>query len=293
MRRKLFDLLGEDTRSEKIQSHLLVKVEKAGYVLESLQLTLNRYETVPAYFAYPTGAKNCPVVIYNHSHGGDFTLGKDEGLQGAAYLQEPFFESLLSLGYCVAAIDMWGFGERRGKAESELVKEALLTGRTLWGMRLYDDLALVDYLVTREEVDPKRIGTIGMSMGGMMSWWLAALDERIKVCVDLAGQADLETLIKERGLDHHGFYLYVPKLLKETSLEEIQSLISPKARMSLTGKDDPLCPVLGVKKLQEHLQVVYQKAEAQEHWVSHILTGGHQETREMRMIWQQFLQDQL
>ena len=74
-------------------------------------------------------------------------------------------------------------------------------------MRLYDDLALVDYLVTREEVDPKRLGTIGMSMGGMMSWWLAALDERIKVCVDLAGQADLETLVAGRG-NHHGFYLW-------------------------------------------------------------------------------------
>lgn len=293
MRQKLFELLGEDTRVKEIQSRLLVKDEKAGYVLESLQLTLNRYETVPAYFAYPLGAKKRPVVIYNHSHGGDFLHGKEEGLQGAEYLQEPFFKTLLAMGYCVAAIDMWGFGERRGKTESELVKEALLQGRTLWGMRLYDDLAFVDYLVTRAEVDRNRIGTIGMSMGGMLSWWLAALDERIKVCADLAGQADLETLIQQRGLDHHGFYLYVPRLLKETSLEKIQSLIIPRARLSLTGKDDPLCPVIGVEKLDHYLQIGYQKANAQKNWVSRIFTGGHQETCEMRTLWQHFFQERL
>ena len=64
---------------------------------------------------------------------GAILLWERRRAQGAAYLQEPFFEALLSLGYCVAAIDMWGFGERRGKAESELVKEALLTGRTFVG----------------------------------------------------------------------------------------------------------------------------------------------------------------
>ncbi|MBZ5798130.1 prolyl oligopeptidase family serine peptidase, partial [Burkholderia contaminans] len=80
----------------------------------------------------------------------------------------------------------------------------------LWGMMLYDNRRLVDYMCQREDIDASRIATIGMSMGGLMAWWMAALDERIQVTVDICGQVDAHTLIAKRGLDHHGFYSYVP-----------------------------------------------------------------------------------
>ncbi len=52
-------------------------------------------------------------------------------------------------------------------------------------MMIYDSLSALDYMQLRSDVQPDRIGTIGMSMGGLMAWWTAALDDRIKVCVDL------------------------------------------------------------------------------------------------------------
>lgn len=60
-------------------------------------------------------------------------------------------------------------------------------------------------------------------MGGLLSWWVAALDSRVKVCIDLAAQVDIETLLLHRRLDHHGFYYYVPNLLTAytTPMEEI------------------------------------------------------------------------
>jgi hypothetical protein len=88
-------------------------------------------------------------------------------------------------------------------------------------------------------------------MGGLMAWWLAALDERIGVIVDICGQVDAHTLIAVRGLDHHGYYSYVPGLLKHFTTLEIQKRIVPRPRMSLVGRNDRLCPIEGVEHLDE------------------------------------------
>lgn len=290
---ELIALLGKNDPVEVTGEILQVKGE-GDFVYEDLLLTLNTIEKVPGIFAYPKGVKNAPLVLFNHSHGGNFKQGKKELFNSSEYLQSPSFgETLLEMGYGVACIDHFSFGERQGKKESELVKEFLLTGRTLWGMRLFDSVHFLDYLVKRPEVDEKRIATIGMSMGGMMSWWLGCLDSRIKVVGDIAGQGDLETLIEERGLDHHGFYYYVPQLLTHFSTSELQELILPKYRVSVTGKDDLLCPINGVKKLQKHLTKAYKQQEIEDHFLSVIATGGHQETKEMRKIWQEFFQKNL
>ncbi|MFD1466537.1 dienelactone hydrolase family protein [Lapidilactobacillus mulanensis] len=294
-RADLIALLGTDAKIEQPSGEILFKQEFSGYNLETLSLQLNTLEEVPAYFAYPTtGEGPYPLVIFNHSHGGNFTLGKSELVKGNSYLQQPtFMEVLIKMGYAVGCIDMWGFGERQGKKESELVKEFLLTGRTLWGMRIFDDQQFITYLSGRTEIDATRIATIGMSMGGMMSWWLAALDPRVKLTVDIAGQVELETLITMRGLDHHGFYYYVPGLLTHFSTLAIQEMIVPRYRLSLVGKTDNMCPIAGVDLLDKKLQKSYGQAAMADHWQSAAMTGGHQETGEMRRTWINFLQKNL
>ncbi|WP_158661746.1 dienelactone hydrolase family protein [Enterococcus timonensis] len=293
-RQQLTALLGKN-EAVQVEGSVIARREFDNYVVEELMLTLNTIETVPGIFAYPKNVLGpVPVVLFNHSHGGNFQNGKQELFQSTPYLQaESFGETLLDMGYAVAAIDHFSFGQRAGKKESELVKEFLLTGRTLWGMRIFDSLHFLEYLETRVEVDDTRIATIGMSMGGMMSWWLAALSEKISVCVDIAGQGDLETLIAERGLDHHGFYYYVPHLLEFFTTGEIQKLIAPRPRLSLTGKDDLLCPAHGVEKLAKYLTEVYKNTGVPDDFQSFNLTGGHQETKEMRVLWQKFLQEKL
>lgn len=275
---------------------LLTKIETDDYILETLQLELNALETVPAYFAYPKTAQNkpCPLVLFNHSHGGDFEKGKEELIQSSAYLQPiSFLQALTGEGYAVGCIDMWGFGERRGKKESEWFKEFLLQGQTLWGMRLYDNQQFLTYLLSRTQINPQRVATMGMSMGGLMSWWLGALDERIQVVVDIAGQVAYETLIAERQLDRHGFYYYIPGILQHVTTFQIQDLIVPRARLSLVGRHDELCPTAGVKWLDEQLTQSYQAQQASNRWACPMLTGGHQETKEMRELWKKFLRKQL
>src|SRR5690554_6251191 len=216
---QLYSLLGDlPERNRPVAAQLVTKEERDQYVLETLILDLNGIEPVPAYFFYPKHVETMPVVLFNHSHGGNYHIGKDELLLGASYLsQKPYAIELTDLGYGVLCIDEWGFGERRGRTEGEIYKEMLWKGQVMWGMMVYGSIKAIDYLFTRPDVDVHRIGTLGMSMGSTKAWWLTALDDRIKVCVDICCLTDFHTLIEARGLDEHGIYYYVPGLLKHFS----------------------------------------------------------------------------
>ncbi|GGH19039.1 dienelactone hydrolase family protein [Paenibacillus segetis] len=291
----LLQLLGDLPTKKTISAKVLKDEVLDGYRLESILLDLNGMEQVPAYVAIPLkGEGPFPLVVFNHSHGGNYSNGRNEFVLSSAYLQQPSFaKTLTGMGYAACCIDMWGFNERGGKTESELVKEMLWQGQVLWGMMLYDNQRLVDYMCQREDIDAARIATIGMSMGGLMAWWLAALDERIGVIIDICGQVDAHTLIAKRGLDHHGFYSYVPGLLKHFTTLDIQKMIAPRPRMSLVGKSDRLCPLEGVEHLAAGLSEAYRDVGKPEHWQPVVTIGGHMETLEMRVTWQQFLSEHL
>lgn len=293
---KLIDLLGDNARVSQVEGEKIASCECEDYLVETYSLKLNSIEKVPAYCIRPLvkSSNPMPVVLYQHSHGGDFSLGKSECITGTSYLQSPnFAKSITDLGAVVWAIDAWGFEERGGISESELYKEFLVTGKTLWGMRLFDCMALIDYLETREDMDTNRLATIGMSMGGLLSWWLAAIDYRVKVCIDIAAQVDIETLIQQRRLDHHGFYYYVPNLLKYYSTIDIQKMICPRPRMSLVGSNDTMCFYSGVEKINRELRIAYESVDIVDNFIGLSLTGGHQETSMMRSKWQEFLKEHL
>ena len=78
-------------------------------------------------------------------------------------------------------------------------------------MMLRDDLMALDYLASRPEVDARRIGVTGMSMGATRSWWLMALDERIQTGVAVACLTRYQNLIEHEMLKAHGIYYFVPR----------------------------------------------------------------------------------
>ena len=293
LREKLYSLLGDlPERDRPVQARLISKEEREHYCLEKLVLDLNGIEPVPAYFLSPKNAKGKrPVILFNHSHGGNYHSGKNELLNGTTYMyKKPYAEELTELGYSVLCIDEWGFGERRGRTESEIFKEMLWKGRVMWGMMVYDSIKAVDYLHTREDVDTGRIGTLGMSMGSTKAWWLAALDTRIKVCVDICCMTDFHSLIEAQGLDGHGIYYYVPGLLKHFTTARINSLISPRPHLSLNGIYDRLTPLKGLDRIHEELKNVYKNDGAEECFELKKYPVAHLETAEMRAEVISFLQ---
>jgi dienelactone hydrolase len=165
----------------------------------------------------------------------------------------------------------------------------LWQGRVLWGMMVYDSLRALDYLTTRPEIDPARLGTLGMSMGSTMAWWLAALDPRIRVCVDLCCLTDFDALIDSRGLDGHGIYYYVPSLLKHFTTSQINALIAPRPHLSLAGTLDPLTPPAGLERVDRELKEIYRSLGRPEAWELRKFEVGHAETPAMRQAALSFL----
>jgi dienelactone hydrolase len=284
-RRQLYALLGDlPPRERDVSGEKLSQEDRDTYVLETWLLDLNCVEPVPAYFTRPQKAtRPFPVILFNHSHGGNYRLGKDELIHGREYLHDPpYAQALAEHGWGALAIDAWNFGERRGKTESELFKELLWQGQVLWGLMVYDSLKAIDYLLSRPDVDGDRIGTLGISMGSTMAWWVAALEPRVKVCVDICCLTDFQALIEARGLDEHGLYYYVPSLLKYFDTVSINALIAPRPHLSLAGNHDPLTPPKGLDRIDEALRQTYAELGTNDAWQLLRYNTGHFETADMR-----------
>ena len=284
-RRRLYDLLGDlPDRHREITVRKIDEEEREHYVLEKLVLDLNGIESVPAYYSRPTHIEGrVPAILYNHAHGGDYVLGKDELLEGRDALQRPpYAEALAREGYAALCIDTWAFGERRGRSEGTIFKSMLWRGQVMWGMMVYDSLRAVDYLGSRPDVDPGRIGTLGISMGSTMAWWVAALDTRIRVCVDICCLTDFDALLDIGDLDRHGVYYFVPSLLKHFTASQINALVAPRSHLGLAGNYDKLTPPAGLDRIDAELKEAYAAAGAPDAWTLLRYETGHFETADMR-----------
>jgi dienelactone hydrolase len=284
-RKALYDLMGDlPPRNRPIQATLVSREETEHYVLERLVLDLNGEEPVAAVFTSAKGSSGKrPAILFNHSHGGGYDIGKKEYLEGRSYLAKPpYAETLSQLGYHGLCIDHWAFGERASRRESAIFKDMLWKGQVMWGMMVYDSLRALDYLASRPEVDTSRLGTLGISMGSTMAWWVAALDERILACVDICCLTDFDALVADGGLDRHGVYYYVPSLRKHFTTAQINALIAPRPHLSLAGLQDKLTPVGGLDRVDRELQAVYQREGVPGHWKLLRYDVGHQETPEGR-----------
>jgi len=287
-RKELWSLLGDLPWQHKPGSAKLIKTEKHdGYTLERLVLDLNGVESVPAILLIPDKRqKPAPGLLYIHWHGGMYDLGKEQLLNGAG-VHPPYASVCAEKGLVTLAIDSWCFGERKpakngGVGEQDTFKLMLWKGQVLWGMMMFDELRALDYLANRPEVDRSRLGTLGMSMGSTKAWWLAALDHRIKLCMDVCCLTDFEELIKINNLKGHGIYYYVPSLLKHFQSSGINELIVPRPRLSVNGRKDDLTPPAGVEKIRDYLMPLYKQHGREQDCRIELFDCAHVELPEMR-----------
>ena len=123
---------------------------------------------------------------------------------------------------------------------------------------LRDDLMALDYLCSRPEVDSRRIGVTGISMGSTRAWWLMALDDRLQACVGVACMTRYQDLIRHGMLQAHGIYYFVPGILKHFDTEAILALSAPRPLLIMTGDQDHGSPVEGVRKVGGIVEHIYQ-----------------------------------
>ena len=262
-----------------------------------------------------------PAIVDLHSHGGMFLFGKEKvidlGNNHAAmtdyhrrnYDGRPTATALVRRGYVVIAIDALMFGERRLMLDAELksgwdraryslddvarlnqqcrakeatlVKSLVLAGATWPGIVFWDDMRTVDYLVTRPEVDAKRIGCLGISMGGYRSIYLAALDDRIQAACIVGFMSSVKPMLKAH-IDTHSWVHFLPALHRYLDLPDVASLAAPRAVMVQQCAKDRLFPAIGMKEAVERIAAVYEKAGVKEKFVAHTYDEPHQFTRAMQ-----------
>ena len=294
VRAELWRLLGQmPPRPAVPKVETLSREDSGGYVLEKFQFDNGAGAIVPGCLLLPKGAPaRLPAILYCHWHGGEYDGGKIELFQ-ARHTPEAPGPALAARGYVVLAIDASGFGERNGQgpdgpaergrsAEETATKFDLWVGRTFWGMLLRDDLMALDYLASRPEVDPSRIGVTGMSMGATRTWWLMALDERLKAGVAICCMTRYHELIEHGSLHEHHIGYFVPGILGHFDSEAVIALIAPRAVLFQTGDRDPTSPVDGIHEIESAVRPVYRLFGMESAFQSIVYAGqGHVYTPEM------------
>ncbi|HJZ91697.1 MAG TPA: GDSL-type esterase/lipase family protein [Gemmataceae bacterium] len=263
-----------------------------GYRLEKVLLDNDAGNEISAVVLVPDGlTKPAPAVLWLHSSSQDTTGMLTPNRNGG---EEPIGVALVKRGYVVLGPDNWWHGDRAGtgpagsreKANEEqqsLHKLNLWLGRTLWGMFVRDDQVALDYLCARPEVNPKRIGATGMSMGSTRAWWLAAVDDRVACTVGVACLTRYTNLIAHGQLRQHGVYYFTYGLLKHFDTEGVMALIAPRPFLTLTGELDAGSPADGIAVIEEKVAGVYRAVGAKDKFASiRYPDTGHVYTTAMR-----------
>jgi lysophospholipase L1-like esterase/dienelactone hydrolase len=290
---KVVASLGDMPERPKTPKVKLISAEqRAGFRLEKLRLDNGLDGEMSAMLLIPDGLKaKAPTVLWLHSSSYDHTQLLMPNTNGG---DEPLGETFVKRGWVVFAPDAAWYGDRAGAGPSgskettsnqqtSQHKLHLWFGRTLWGMFVRDDQVALDYLCSRPEVNVKRIGATGISMGSTRSWWLAAADDRISCVVGVACLTRYENLIRHGQLRQHGVYYFVNGLLKHFDTEAVVSLIAPRPVLFLTGELDAGSPADGIRVIEAKAGGVYSSAGAKEKFRSvRYPDVGHTYTAEMR-----------
>lgn len=255
-----------------------------------------------------------PAIVDLHSHGGMFIYGKEKVIDfgenhpslveyhKANYEGRPTATQLVRRGYVVITIDAFPFGERRiqldedlkygwdrwkysvedlrylnGKCrtkESTIVKSLAYAGTTWPGIVAWDDMRTVDYLVTRPEVDAKRIGCVGVSLGGYRSLLLSGLDERIAAGCVVGFMSTVRPMIR-RHMDTHSFVHFIPGVHAKLDLPDAVALRVPKPLFVQQCRRDGLFPLNGMEESVAKLEAIYRKAGAPEAFRSQFYDEKH------------------
>jgi dienelactone hydrolase len=291
-RQTLWQCLGElPPRPDPRKVGVVSKEDKGAYTIEHLEFHNGADMVVTGILVIPGQRKGpAPAVIGLHGHSGsrnDYRPNPDNPLS--------LGKLLVDRGYVVAAIDGYFNGDRVGRGpagkldkgaypqEMSLFKLHLWQGRSLWGMMVRDEQCLLDYLETRPEVDRRRVGATGMSMGCTRAWWLAALDDRVQAIVGVACFTRYTELIAHGNLRKHGIYYFVPGILKHFDTEAIYALVAPRPMLMLSGDQDGGAPTDGILVLEKKLAAVYGLYGKGENFRSVLYRNtGHEYLPEMR-----------
>ena len=193
---QVWKMLGGRLERTPLNPRVTGIVDRPGYRIEKLIFESRPRLYVTANLYLPAAEGRHPAILAPLGHSAN-------GKAWPSY--QKLFSNLARKGYAVLAYDPFGQGERieypgihagqsalgGGTSEHEYAgRRLILLGANFGLFRVWDGIRGIDFLLTRAEVDPERIGCCGQSGGGTLTQFLAALDSRIRVAVVSEGNTE-------------------------------------------------------------------------------------------------------
>ncbi len=287
LRRRVRTLLGEtpagrvplNVRRLWTWEHPLGRIEKIVFTSEP------RCD-VPAYVCLPRDVRPpypFMICLQGHTTGMHLSIGvraEDERTPCRVEGDRDFALGCMRRGVAALCIEQRAFGERRERKQEktaphgcqDAAMHALMLGRTLIGERVWDVDRGIDYLLTRDDVDPKRIGVMGNSGGGTISLFSAALLPRIAFAMP---SAYFCTFRDSCMAIYHCVDNYVPGLLRYAEMADVMGLFAPKPVVLVAGRRDEIFPIRGTRKAYRALKRIYRAWGAEDRCHLVVGDGGH------------------
>ena len=243
---------------------LIEEVDRGDFVRRKIVISTAPHARMPVYLLIPkTGPRPLPVAVAYAGHGYGVKdivgLWEDgtERLTPDGYHKD-FGVALCRRGFLVAAPEIAGFGERQtdyGTLDTRLGQPvpttchnaatyAFMLGKSLIGLRVRDGMRLLDYLATLPEADAQRVGAMGISGGGMLTFYHTMVDTRLKACVVSGYYSSFRDSILAMN---HCTCNFVPGMLNIGEMVDLVGLILPRPMLVEAGTRDPIFPITTVR----------------------------------------------
>jgi len=293
-RRALEALVGfQEPVRTSLKPRLLERKDKGDYIREKILLQTAPGVEMPVYILLPKAARRpMPIVLAFNGHGygvkdivGIWEDGSDRDTVDG--YQKDFGVALCRAGFAVAAPEISCFGERQtdfsyldgsmGQCTPTTCTHtsflAFHLGKSALGMRMRDGKRLIDYLETRREMDSRRIGAMGISGGGMHTFFFTCLEPRVKACVVSGYYCTFRDSILAMS---HCTCNVVPGLWQFGEMQDLVGLIAPRPMLVEAGSRDPIFPIASVKNSVRRAHDVYRVFGVKDEPEADYFEGRHQ-----------------
>lgn len=253
-RRQLAEMLGLDPLPPRtpLNARLTGTLERPEFRIEKVVFESSPGLYVTGNFYAPTGTPGpAPAILY--------LCGHSPHPRGAKSQYQDRTGWYARNGYCVLVLDTLEFGEVPGihHGTHDLGRWSWLSlGYTPAGVEVWNAMRALDWLQTRPEVAADRIGVTGISGGGAITWYLAALDDRVAAAAPSCSTYTFGSQAAHwlaRGqcdcIFYHNTYAW--------DFPVVAALIAPRPLLITSGRNDTIFPPDGYHEVFQRAQRVY------------------------------------
>ena len=300
IRETLLDIVGPFPEKTPLNAKITRIVDKNSFRVEHIVYESQSGFYVTSSLFIPGGLKRksrAPVVIYCSGH-------SVEGYH-IAYAQNEIL-NLVNKGFIVFAFDPVGQGERIEYFDPKTSKsivggattehsypgtQAFIIGGSQARYMIWDGIRAVDYLLTRKDVDPERIGITGCSGGGTQSTCIAAMDDRIYAAVPQCYITSYTRLFQSIGPQDAEQNLF-NGILRGIDFADLLSVRAPKPALVLSTTED-MFSIQGARETVKEVSSIYKSYGKEDYFGMVEDFGPHGSTKKTREAMYAFFQKSL